>query len=242
MGLRIRVATVLVFLAAGASAQEPVAPAKGMFLVATPTIDGGPFFESVVLLLSHGEDGTLGLILNRETRVSLSEALPDLDVEAPSHTLYFGGPVALEGLLVLFRSVVPPENAEAVIEDVHFSGDRDVLETLVKENQQSDEIRIFIGHSGWAPGQLDAELRRGAWDVMPADAFTVFQTKPELLWEHLTMSGRTYACAPRASRVAASSSWSGVTTAPYFSFRAIRPPRCSAYTSKRRGGTSVPLP
>jgi putative transcriptional regulator len=200
MRLRIRVATVLIFLATGASAQEAVEPAKGVFLVARPTIDGGPFFESVVLLLSHGEDGTRGLILNRVTQVSLSEALPDLDVDAPSHALYFGGPVALEGLLVLFRSVAPPENAEAVMEDVHFSGDRDVLEKLVNEGRQSDELRIFVGHSGWAPGQLDAELRRGAWDVMPADAFTVFQTEPELLWEHLTMSGQTYARALRASR------------------------------------------
>ena len=192
--------TALVVLAAGANAQEPVKPAKGVFLVARPTIDGGPFFESVVLLLSHGEDGTLGLILNRATRVSLSEALPGLDEGANPHTLYFGGPVALEGLLVLFRSVVPPENAEAVMEDVHFSGDRDVLAKLVSEDRQTDELRIFIGHSGWAPGQLDAELLRGAWDVMRADAFTVFQTEPELLWEHLTMSGRTYARAPRASR------------------------------------------
>jgi putative transcriptional regulator len=200
MRLRIRVVTVFVFLAAGASAQEPLEPAKGVFLVARPMIEAGPFFQSVVLLLSHGEEGTLGVILNRATRVSLSEALPDLDLDAPSHTLYFGGPVALEGLLVLFRSVVPPENAQAVMEDVHFSGDPNVLEKLVKEDLQSDELRIFIGHSGWAPGQLDAELLRGVWDVMRADAFTVFQTEPELLWRYLTMSDRTYARAPRASR------------------------------------------
>jgi putative transcriptional regulator len=191
---------VLVTLASGASAQGDVKPAPGVFLVAEPAVEGGPFYESVVLLLSHDEDGTLGVIVNRVTRMPLSEALPDLDAGEPSPPLYFGGPVGLEGLLILFRSDVPPPNADAVMEDVYYSGDRNVLEELIKEKKQGGEVRLFVGHSGWAAGQLDAELRRGTWHVRRADASTVFHPEPERLWEDLSMSGRTYARSSRSSR------------------------------------------
>jgi putative transcriptional regulator len=189
----------LVTLATGASAQERVKPARGVFLVAEPEIEGGPFHQSVVLLLSHGEDGTLGLIVNRATRMPLSEALPELDVGEPPPRLFFGGPVGLEGLLVLFRSDVPPDNVDPVMENVYYSGDRTVLEELIKGGKPSEELRLFIGHSGWAPGQLDAELLRGTWDVRRADASTVFHTEPGRMWEDLSMSGRTYARSSRSS-------------------------------------------
>jgi len=191
--MRALAVLALASLAPSASAQGRVPPARGVFLVAEPEIDGGPFYRSVVLLLSHGKDGTLGLIVNRATEIPLSKALPDLEADGASHTLYFGGPVVLEGLLALFRSKSPPAGAEPVMEDVYYSGDRAVLEKLLRKEERSDELRLFVGHSGWSPGQLDLELLRGAWDVVPADAATVFRTRPELMWETLSMSGRTLA-------------------------------------------------
>ncbi len=199
--MRPLVVLVLIALATGASAQERVMPARGVFLVAEPSIEGGPFYESVVLVLAHGKEGTLGLILNRRTRIPFSEVLPELDVGEPSQKLYFGGPVALEGVLVLFRSETPPEGAETVMEGVHYSGDRNVLEKLLKGEEPSDELRLFIGHSGWAAGQLDAELLRGSWDVLRADVSTVFRTEPESLWELLSMSGRIFARSSRPSHL-----------------------------------------
>jgi putative transcriptional regulator len=209
--MRLVALLVLATLATGASAQERVEPGRGVFLVAEDEIEGGPFYQSVVLLLSHGKDGTLGLIVNRVTRMRLSEALPDLDVGEPSPRLYFGGPVGLEGLLVLFRSDGPPPNADRVMENVYYSGDRSVLEELVKGGKRSDELRVFVGHSGWAPGQLDAELRRGSWYVRRADPLNVFHPEPERLWDDLTMSGRTYARLPNLP--------------PHFGVRAAGEPR-----------------
>ncbi len=197
--MRPLVVLVLIALATGASAQERVMPARGVFLVAEPSIEGGPFYESVVLVLAHGKEGTLGLILNRRTRIPFSEVMPELDVGELSQELYFGGPVGLEGLLVLFRSETPPDDAETVMEGVYYSGDRNVLEKLLKGEEPSDEFRLFIGHSGWAAGQLDAELLRGSWDVLRADVSTVFRTEPESLWELLSMSGRIFARFSRPS-------------------------------------------
>jgi putative transcriptional regulator len=199
--MRLLVAALLVVLATNASAQERVEPARGVFLVAKPEIDSGSFYRSVVLLLVHGEEGTVGVIVNRPTGVLLSEAIPDLVEDDTSHPLYFGGPVGLEGLLVLFRSDAPSDGSEAVMEDLYFSGDREVLEELLKQGKPDDELRLFIGHSGWARGQLDAEISRGAWEVQRADAFTVFRTEPEWMWELLSGSGRMIARSPRASRL-----------------------------------------
>ena len=187
---------LLVCLAAGTSAtraQEAVEPARGTFLLAAARIDRGPFHQSVVLLLAHGEDGTLGLIVNRPTDVTLADVLPDLPRGEVPHQLYLGGPVAVEGLVFLFRSETPPPGAQRVMEDVYYSGERDVLDRLLEEDDPGHDLRLFVGHSGWAPGQLDNELRKGAWDVVPADAFTLFRTEPEWMWEHLTKGGRTIA-------------------------------------------------
>lgn len=191
--MRSLFAVSLVLLAAGVGAQESVAPARGTFLVSKSPIDKGPFHQSVVFLLKHDDEGTLGLIVNRRTDVELSEALPDLDTGDSSPPLFFGGPVALEGLVVLFRSQAPPEGAEEVLDGLYYSGERRVLEVLFETESSHGELRMFVGHSGWAPGQLAAELRTGAWDVQPADSFTLFRTEPEWLWQHLTEGGRTIA-------------------------------------------------
>lgn len=199
---RFVVALSMLLLAASAPGREKLAPSKGVFLIAKSEIGGGPFYQSVVLLLAHGDQGTLGLIVNRTTEIPLSEALPELGRET-SHELYFGGPVELGGLLYLFRKSERPEHTEKpddadhVMGDVYYSGDRELLEELMKADNTRDELHLFIGHSGWGPGQLDAELVRGSWDVVRADAFTVFGKDPATMWHELSKDGRVIA---RSSR------------------------------------------
>jgi putative AlgH/UPF0301 family transcriptional regulator len=78
---------------------------KGMFLVAHPDMLDPRFQQTVILLLSHGKRGTLGLIINRPTRTQLSQALPDLEIPNKArHLLFFGGPVGINSLLFLVRS------------------------------------------------------------------------------------------------------------------------------------------
>jgi len=194
--MRSLFALTLVALGTWANAQGRPQPSEGDFLVARTQIDEGPFRRSVVLLLAHGEDGTLGLVLDRPTDLLLSNAHPDLDMGEESLPLYLGGPLGLEGLLVVFRSEAPFGGAKEVMKGVYFTGDRDVLAKLLREGRAGDTIRVFIGHSGWARGQLDAELGKGAWDVLHADVFTLFRVEPERIWEHLRLGGRTIARSP----------------------------------------------
>ncbi len=186
----------LLILSALALAQPPraVAPAPGVFLVAKPGIDGGPFHRSVVLLLAHGGEGTLGVIINRATEIPLSRVLSELDArETGDPALNFGGPVALDGLMFLFQSDDAPADAKSVMGDVYFSGDRELLETLLKKKEGRDRLKLYLGHSGWAPGQLQGEIARGSWTLIPADAFTVFRKSPEAIWPELARIGVTVA-------------------------------------------------
>ncbi len=198
--MRIFVAASLALVLGAPSASQKVPLAKGIFLVAKPSIASGPFYKSVVLLLSHGDEGTLGLIVNRATGIPLSEALPDLDASSATHALHFGGPVALEGLIFLFRSDEPPEGVDGVMGNVYFSGDPEVLEALIEQQRGPEELRLYLGHSGWAPGQLNNELRRGDWEVVRADALTVFRKKTETMWDELAKSQRVIARSSTPSR------------------------------------------
>jgi putative transcriptional regulator len=194
-------AGLLLFSLAGAPAG--VSPGAGVFLVAKPSIDGGPFYHSVVLLLAHGDDGTLGVIINRMTEVPLSGVMKDMEEGDVDPLLHFGGPVGLDGLLFVFRSKDPPEPAEGlkgVMGDVFFSGDRKLLEKLLKKKDAPERLKVYVGHAGWAPGQLDGEILRGDWTVVRADAFTLFQKSPDAIWPELSKAGITVARSDRPSR------------------------------------------
>ncbi len=167
--------------------QQRLIPEKGVFLVASPDMTDPRFHHSVVLLLTHGEDGTLGLIINRASQIPLSEILPDL--ESPgvkSHLLLFGGPVGLNELLFLIRSDTPPERATQVMEDVYFSGDRALLEEFLDQNQDSRDLRVYVGRAGWAPGQLENEIARGGWGLVRGDSYRVFEEDLDDLWRDLS--------------------------------------------------------
>ena len=172
---------------AGSAGQaSEVKPDKGVFLVAKPKIAEGPFAESVVLLLMHGDTGTLGVIVNRLTEASLDDVLPTLEPgNKETHRVFFGGPVALNGLLFVFRSTRPPEGASHVMGDVYYSAELEVLEEVLKRKTSSSALRLFLGHSGWGKGQLKWEIGRGDWELVRADTETVFEKDPDMIWPEL---------------------------------------------------------
>lgn len=161
-------------------------PGPGMFLVARRALDGSHFGQSVIYLVEHDEDGTLGLIVNRASAISLSEAVPDIeDKRATAHALYYGGPVGLPMILMLVRSELATEGMVHVAADVYISSDRGVLEEVLAAKKPASELHFYIGYSGWAGGQLDSELERGSWHVVAAGPDAVFSGETDSLWERL---------------------------------------------------------
>jgi putative transcriptional regulator len=161
-------------------------PAKGRFLVASRSLSDPNFAQAVVLLLVYEERGAMGVIINRPSHVPLSSALPELEeLRRRKDPVFFGGPVALDAALMLVRSAVPPQDAQAIIKDVYLSGSRAVLRQAVRGTGKGNRLRVYAGHAGWGAGQLDQEIGRGDWFVADADPASIFELAPEDVWPRL---------------------------------------------------------
>jgi putative transcriptional regulator len=168
-------------------------PAKGKLLVATELVRGDLFAQTVVLLLHYDENGAMGIVVNRPTEVEPEELLADVDaISAYSGTLYWGGPVQMNSLRALLRTDTPPRGAEAIVDSVHLVR---IDDTLKDKPADLASLRLFIGYAGWSAGQLDHEMARGSWHVVPASDETVFAENPRALWKRLTPPREHYAAA-----------------------------------------------
>ena len=161
----------------------PSSVGKGVLLVASPNLDDPNFRQAVVLIVEHGPEGTVGLILNRSTNVLLSHALPDLTVlKGTSYRIFSGGPVEPSRLLLLFRLKEPPADARSVFDGVYVGGTSGVLERIITQAKPTETFRAFAGFAGWAPGQLKYEMLQGAWATLPPDSIGIFDKDPAVLW------------------------------------------------------------
>jgi len=166
---------------------------RGKLLLASPTMADPNFSRSVVLIAEHTEEGAMGLVLNRPAETTVGEAVPELTwlTDGGDDAVWVGGPVAAASVIVLAEFEDPSQAAVVVEGDLGFVPaeieDRDELAANVRR------ARIFAGHSGWGPGQLEAELDEDSWIVEPARRTDVFTQDPESLWSAvLRRKGREY--------------------------------------------------
>jgi putative transcriptional regulator len=165
---------------------------SGQLLVAGPSLLDPNFHRTVVLLGEHGEEGAMGVILNRPSSVTVGEAVPPLvDLVDADGLVYVGGPVQPDAIVVLGEFEEPERASVLVVGAVGF---------LPGEIDDSAELgplarsRVFAGYAGWGPGQLEAELAEESWIVEPALPDDVFVADAEDLWsEVLRRKGGPYA-------------------------------------------------
>jgi putative transcriptional regulator len=170
--------------------------ARGHLLVAGPGLLDPNFWRTVVLVVEHTEDGALGLVLNRPSETTAGEAVPELqEVVDLAEPVFVGGPVQPSSVIVLAQFEDASEAALVAFDDVGVlgtGGEPDTMGAGVRTG------RAFVGHSGWGPGQLDAELERGDWILEPAQRKDAFSAVPTELWpEVLTRKGGSYALIAR---------------------------------------------
>ncbi|WP_419926472.1 YqgE/AlgH family protein [Candidatus Poriferisocius sp.] len=160
------------------------ADTTGKLLVATPLIGDGNFDRTVVLMLTHQQEGAAGVVLNRPSGMMVSDALPQwAPYLAPPTTMFIGGPVANESVVALARVRQNPLQGWWTAL-VGLVGTLD-LETEIEEVAEAgvvDGIRLFAGYAGWSPGQLEGEIESGAWFVVDADPADLLTTQPGELW------------------------------------------------------------
>jgi putative transcriptional regulator len=190
MPRRLRALLLAGLAAVGAAAQtEDRLEAQlkpGAFLFAHPRL-GDPNFVATVVVLAHkDEGGTMGLIINKPTDVRLGDVLPKVKgTREFAVPVYFGGPVSGESMIVLLRSPRRPEGSHLVIGDVYMTGKLEELARALVLKQAETRLRVYAGYAGWAPGQLEGELRRGDWVVARGDADKIFTRDPSRLWEEV---------------------------------------------------------
>ncbi len=151
--------------------------AQGDLLVATPKLPDPNFSKAVVLLVQHGENGSLGIVLNRPTDQSIADVWQQVsDVPcSDKRPVNLGGPVP--GPLMAIHSAKYLSEIE-VLPGVYFAAQKGKLDELVQ--QEEHEFRIFLGHAGWGGGQLEGELKQGAWLTTPATVDYVFHEGDDL--------------------------------------------------------------
>lgn len=185
-------AAVLSLGAAALSAADgpAMAPARGRFLVAGPELRDPNFSATVVLLTEYGDEGAMGLIVNWPTAAPAAELLPEIaGLAERDDTIFVGGPVARQVMLMLIRSAQELPQAERIFADVHLATSPDLLQQVLSGEVETAGLRLYSGHAGWAAGQLDLELAAGGWRVLPGEADLVFSDDPDRVWPELIRRG-----------------------------------------------------
>jgi putative transcriptional regulator len=174
---RIIVALSAFAFAALAAAQSP---ANGALLIAKPELTDANFARTVVLVTQAESGETVGVILNRPTQRTEPRS---------GAALYFGGPVMREALVTVFRAAQPPDApAFRVLRNVYLSMHPANLARLLEG--EARDFRIYSGFSGWAPNQLESEMRRDGWYVLPASEAVIFRADTAGMWEELLQTAR----------------------------------------------------
>ena len=174
---------VLLLFGSSAAPADDSTPLTAILLVGKAEVPDDAFADSVVLVMNNLGAAPAGIIVNKPTHVAVAELFPDVKRLAPLHDkVYFGGPVEFGSVWFLFRAAAPPEHAIQAFDGVYVSADRELLVKLLGRAKPMEGLKIFLGHAGWAPGQLEAEIERGAWNLERADSEVIFNGKSEHPW------------------------------------------------------------
>ena len=192
MALRLRHGLSLLILGLlGAStllaqSRNPGDLGVGKLLVVPRNSPDPNFAESVVLLVHYAEDGTVGLMINRQTKLPVSRVLHDLKGSSKyPDAVYGGGPVQIEAVQALLQSRAGPHDATHLFGNVYLVSKKAELEEALSAGKGSRDLRIYLGYCGWSPGQLENELNRGGWYIFDGSEGLVFDSNPSTLWSRM---------------------------------------------------------
>ncbi len=162
---------------------------RGQFLVAGKQMRDPNFYRSVVLMVEHGESGSMGLVVNRPSNVSVARALSEhFDLPESDQLVYVGGPVEPAALFVLHSAGEFESQESDVVPGIYVGSSPDVFERVIEQvvgGSDDLEFRVFAGCAGWGPGQLEGELEHGDWHILPAGAPEILPGDPYTLWDEL---------------------------------------------------------
>jgi len=156
---------------------------KGSFLIASPEIDAGIFFRSIILICEHTPSGSFGLIINKPVQIDLPEDLINLKNQANPHVgIRAGGPSQPNQMMLLHSSQELADQALKICDGVFLGGDIQFLQQAIND-PSGPNLLLCFGFTGWESGQLEREFLSGNWFLAPGNAHHVFETPPEKMWQ-----------------------------------------------------------
>ena len=174
------------------SYMERLAPG---FLIAAPALQDPNFDGTLVLMCMHGDQGAMGLVINRLAPFTIHEIMEQINIDcdvALEQQALVGGPVAVDSGLLLYRCDPDTEHREdeiLICDDLRLCPGRDLL-AKIGQGQGPEDFYMLLGHSGWATGQLEQEIASGAWIPTTLNLDIIFSTPLEDRWsEALRLEG-----------------------------------------------------
>ena len=161
-----------------------VLPAQGSILISEPFLQDAYFQRSVVLLVEHTQEGSMGFVLNKKTELSVNTFFADLQ-GFPEMPIYLGGPVSANRLFFIHSLgdlIIP--NSLKINDHLYFDGDFSALIHYIQNGHPVDgKVKFFLGYSGWQEGQLHNEIDQNSWVVRHASNRNVLLAEGEGFWK-----------------------------------------------------------
>ena len=157
---------------------------KGSLLIANPVLPDPNFSRTVILLCNHNDQGSFGLVINRSTQLKAPDLFSDIDIlRSYNAKIYMGGPVSQSMVFYLYRSSRNVIDLDEICSGVYLGSNLETLESLYLDIENPEEnIRFYLGYSGWSDGQLDGEMEQNSWLVQDANEQFVFLDSENLIW------------------------------------------------------------
>lgn len=169
-------------------------PSGGKLLISEPFLSDPNFKRSVVLMAEHTIEGTVGFILNQPSQLLLKDLVPDL--WQADYPVFIGGPVEIDTIHFIHRCYNKLNSGEEIGNGIYWGGNFETLKILVNSNAiDKDEVKFFLGYSGWGQNQLMEEIKGNTWIVSDRfDESIVFSHNQEELWRKVIVNlGPKYA-------------------------------------------------
>jgi putative AlgH/UPF0301 family transcriptional regulator len=220
--LLLAAVSALALLGGTALAAGNQQPPATYFLVAQPDLPDPMFRDSVVLMLpSTGTPLVVGLIINKPTKMKLSELFPDnAALKNRSETAYFGGPVDISQPLVLLRTSNAPQGGVPLFKNIYLDLKPHSIVSTLKDSRSLPGMRFYLGRAQWTDEQLHNETLENSWYKVSSDPQYVFSADPNTVWRTLVARAqaietsaprlREPSAAPKLLRVTWPCAWSGL--------------------------------
>lgn len=157
------------------------------FLIAMPTLGDPNFQRTVTYMCQHGDDGALGIVINRPIDLKLADILGQMEIKVESQNIgatqvYYGGPVQPERGFVIHDGTGQWDSSLAVTDSIMLTTSRDIMEAIASGNGP-DNMLVALGYAGWGGGQLEQEILQNAWLNAPAQNQVIFDLPADQRWK-----------------------------------------------------------